>query len=168
VKVSGDTYTAKVPQLSKENAVKYLMYLAATIGLFCAAPLAAAAQSDTCSVVVRVAGFRNEKGVLGVTIFRSADGWPDASEKAISQHDFAIHGDAATAQFTLPVGRYAIAVLHDENQNHKLDKNFVGVPKEGFGFSNNPKVGMSAPGFESSTFEVTCPSTELSINLIYK
>jgi uncharacterized protein (DUF2141 family) len=144
------------------------MYLAASIALFCAAPLAVVAQPASCSVVVHVSGFRNQKGELGVAVFSSPDGWPEANDNAFFHKDFPINGDASTAQFTLPQGRYAIAVLHDENENHKLDKNFMGVPKEGFGFSNNPKVGLSAPGFDSAAFQFSCQSTEVSIRLIYK
>jgi len=44
----------------------------------------------------------------------------------------------------------------------------VGFPKEGFGFSNNPHVGLSAPGFEAAAMQVTCPATETTIHLIYK
>lgn len=130
--------------------------------------VAATAQSPTCQVSVRVDGFRNQKGDLGVSVFRSPDGWPEANQKAVFHSGFPIRGDHVTAQFDLAPGRYAIAVLHDENSNHKLDRNFLTIPKEGFGFSNNPKVGLSAPGFDTATVEVSCPTTETSIHLIYK
>jgi len=126
-----------------------------------------AAQSATCQVTVRVEGFRNEKGVLGVNVFRSPDGWPEDSAKAFFNADFPISGDHATAQFNLPPGRYAIAVLHDENSSHKLEKNFLGIPTKGFGFANNPKVLFSAPSFDSAALQVSSPATETSIRLIY-
>jgi len=105
---------------------------------------------------------------LGITIFRSSDGWPEDNNKAFFHDAFPITGDQTTTRLTLPEGRYAIAVLHDENSNHKLDRNFVGFPKEGFGFSNNPKVHLTAPAFETAAFPVSCAGTEISIHLIYK
>lgn len=126
-----------------------------------------AAQSATSQVTVRVDGFRNEKGELGVNVFRSTNGWPEESAKAVFHANFPISGDHATAQFNLPPGRYAIAVLHDENSNHKLDRNFLGIPTKGFGFSNNPKVLFSAPSFDTAALQVSSPATEMSIHLIY-
>ncbi len=128
----------------------------------------AAAQAPTCTVHVRVDGFRNQKGDLGVTVFSSSSGWPEQNEKALFHSGFPIAGKEATATLQLPPGRYAFAVLHDENSNHKLDRNFVGFPKEGFGFSNNPAVHLSAPGFDAAVTQVSCPATDVVIHLIYK
>jgi len=126
------------------------------------------AQSAACQVAIHVDGFRNNKGDLGVNVFPTADGWPEDNNKTVFHHGFPIQGDHATAEFTLPDGRYAIVVLHDENSNQKLDRNFLRIPKEGFGFANNPRVGLSPPGFESAVLQVACPRTETSIHLIYK
>ncbi len=58
----------------------------------------------------------------------------------------------------IPEGEYAVKIIHDENSNGKLDTNFLGIPREGFGFSNNAKPGMGPPAFEKSKFYVkeTC------------
>ena len=48
---------------------------------------------------------------------------------------------------SLSPGNYAIAVLHDENNDRQANRNFLGLPTEGFGFSRNPAIGVSAPGF---------------------
>ncbi len=130
--------------------------------------LARLAYSETCQAILHVDGFRSHTGRLGVTVFRTPDGWPEDNAKAFFHDNFPITGDQTTARLTLPAGRYAIAVLHDENSNHKLDRNFVGIPKEGFGFTNNPKVRLTAPGFDTVAVPLSCPSTELSIHLIYK
>ena len=107
--------------------MKYIILRAAFLALIGAAPLAAFAQSDSCAVIVNVFGFRNANGDLGVAVFSSPDGWPKANEKAFFHHQFPIQGDEATAQFTLPPGRYAIAVKHD--QNEKIHRNFMGKTK---------------------------------------
>lgn len=128
----------------------------------------ASAQAAKCALTVHVDGFRNQKGDLGVTVFNSPDGWPEQNEKALQHQAFPFSGASGIAKLELPAGRYSIAVLHDENSNHKLDRNFLSIPKEGFGFSNNPKVSLSAPGFNAAAFQLTCPATDISIHLIYK
>ncbi|HEX3683367.1 MAG TPA: DUF2141 domain-containing protein [Bryobacteraceae bacterium] len=141
------------------------LVLAAIVG-----PAAAAAPATgNCTLVIHVTGFRNQKGVAGGTLFTSPDGWPEDNDKSFRHGPFPIAGDHATLTFDrLPPGRYGVAVLHDENSNHKLDRNFLRVPKEGFGFANNPHVGLSAPKWEDSTVNVACPVTEINIRLIYK
>ena len=67
----------------------------------------------------------------------------------------------------LPEGDYAIALLHDENNNKKMDKRFF-VPREGFGFSNNVKVRVRAPSFDDTKFSVNAERTRLVIELQYR
>jgi len=107
--------------------------------------------------------------MAGGTIFRSPDGWPEDNDKSYRHAGFPINGKHATLTFEhLPPGRYGVAVLHDENSNHKLDRNILKIPKEGFGFANNPHVGMSAPKWADASVNVTCPVTEINVSLIYK
>ena len=130
--------------------------------------LTAGAQPAACTLTVHVEGFRNQKGDLGVNVFKTPDGWPEQNDKAFFHKGFPIAGTESSAQVSLPPGRYALVVLHDENSNHKLDRNFLGIPKEGFGFANNPRVLLTPPNFDTAAFEVTCPATDLRIRLIYK
>jgi uncharacterized protein (DUF2141 family) len=67
----------------------------------------------------------------------------------------------------LPAGVYAVSVFHDENMNQKLDKNFVGVPKEGYGASNDPKKKMGPPSFEETKFQLSGTEQSLEIKLMY-
>ena len=60
----------------------------------------------------------------------------------------------------LPSGFYAIALFVDANKNLKIDKNFLGIPKEQFGFSNNAMGRLSAPSFEQAMFEVNGNTTQ--------
>lgn len=128
-----------------------------------------AADQGSCSLIIHVSGFRNNKGVLGAELFTTFDGWPEDVDKSFRHDKFPIEGDHATARFDhLPAGKYGVVVLHDENENRKLDRNMMGVPKEGFGFANNPHVFLSAPPIEKATIPVTCPTTTTDIRLIYK
>jgi uncharacterized protein (DUF2141 family) len=128
----------------------------------------AASEAD-CSLIIHVTGFRNTKGVLGAELFTSSHGWPEDVAKSFRNENFPIEGDHATARFDhIPAGRYGVAVLHDENENQKLDRNLFLFPTEGFGFANNPHVLLEAPPFEKATIPVTCPTTTTDIHLIYK
>lgn len=134
-----------------------------------------AAQADStpeaaCTLRIRVDGFRNTKGNLGTVVFKSNDGWPENLDKAFRHGPSPIDAGTRTAvaEWKLPPGDYGVAVIHDENSNHHLDRNFLGVPKEGFGFANNPRVLLSAPPMKDALVHVACPTAEVSIHLQYK
>jgi uncharacterized protein (DUF2141 family) len=120
-----------------------------------------------CTLEIHVTGFRNQKGNAGAAIFASPNGWPEDNSRSLLGGPFPIQGNQATGIFHLPAGRYAIAAIHDENSNAKLDKNIFGIPKEGFGFANNPKVRFRAPSFDAASTEVACPDTKVDISLTY-
>ncbi|MFP5235667.1 MAG: DUF2141 domain-containing protein [Acidobacteriota bacterium] len=136
-------------------------------------PAAVLAQSAThgCTLRIHVDGFRNTKGNLGTALFNSPDGWPENMDKALHHGPAPIDKATRTATAVwadLPPGNYAVVAIHDENSNHKLDRNFLGIPKEGFGFANNPRVLLSAPPFQAARVHVTCPETSITIHLQYK
>jgi uncharacterized protein (DUF2141 family) len=114
---------------------------------------------------------RNANGVVGVLLFTSPAGWPEDVTKSF-EHEASRIADGeqkATVVFNdIPPGDYGVAALHDENGNMKLDKNMFGWPKEGFGFANNPHIGLGAPGFQQALLHVACPATETDIHIIYK
>jgi len=148
--------------------MKTLLACGALGALLTIAAVPSPAQTNTCALTIHVDGFRNQKGDLGVTVFKSAEGWPEDNSKALLHGGYPFSGNQGTVQLQLAPGRYAIGVIHDENSNHKLDRNFIGYPKEGFGFSNNPRVLLTPPSFETAAFQFTCPASEVSIHLIYK
>lgn len=67
----------------------------------------------------------------------------------------------------IPPGTYAIAVIHDENMNGKLDSSWLGIPKEGYGFSNNAKGVVGAPLFSAASFPYDGQNVDLTISLHY-
>ena len=114
--------------------------------------LTAAAPPPT--VEISVTGLRSEKGQVLVCLTPNRKAFPDCSKdagsvrmvvKAIDAENFAVHAPAA--------GTYAIAVVHDENGNNKLDT-AIFIPKEGFGFSRNPTITVGPPSFKSASFAV--------------
>ena len=67
----------------------------------------------------------------------------------------------------LPPGVYAVSVRHDENLNGKLDTNFLGIPKEGYGASNNPSKKLREPTFDEGRIELKDAEQAIEIKLIY-
>jgi uncharacterized protein (DUF2141 family) len=151
-----------------ESRVKFL-FLSSFLFLFCNTGHADPARSVNCTLRIHASGFRSQKGAAGAALFRSSDGWPENLKKAYT-HDggFLITGGQSLLTFHVPAGSYGVVVLHDENKNQKLDRNFLGVPVEGFGFANNPRVFLTAPPFQSALVNVACPVTDIAVKIIYK
>jgi len=124
-----------------------------------------------CTLRIHVDGLRNSNGVVGSVLFTSPDGWPEDPKKAFRRGPTPIapgQRQATVVWEHLPPGDYGVAAIHDENRNAKLDRNLIGIPREGFGFANNPHVGFSAPAFRAAIVHVQCPATETTIHLQYK
>jgi uncharacterized protein (DUF2141 family) len=116
------------------------------------APLASGGHSLT----VVVENVNKEGGNIGVLVFNSTKGWPEDRFAALKDVVVPAHPGTVNVVIPgLPAGDYALAVLHDVNQNHKLDKNLFGVPKEQWGMSNNPHATIKAPPFSAAKFSLT-------------
>jgi len=116
--------------------------------------IAGASGGYTLTVVVE--NINKESGNIGVLVFNSTKGWPE--DRFAAFKDVLVPARPGTVNVTipgLPAGDYALAVLHDANQNHKLDKNLFGKPKEQWGMSNNPHATVKAPPFSAAKFTLT-------------
>ena len=140
---------------------------AAPGGMACCAGGAASAEAG---IRVVVTNFRNDDGQLGCTIFNAPDGFPRDNSKALKREWTKIQGGRAECFFKgFPAGLYALTIFHDENANGKFDMNFVGYPKEGYGFSNNAKAQFSAPSFAETSFPYDGKGVkQIDIQMIYR
>lgn len=145
-----------------------LGFAAYLIALVLAAAAISPAPGDKLpQLTVLAEGVRNSRGVIGMLIFKSARGWPEDFGAAVRSQAVPAHpGTVVLHLDDLPPGAYAAVVLHDENKNKKLDRNFLGMPREGWGMSNNPKARLSAPSFDRARF-VLQRHTSLRISLNY-
>lgn len=100
-----------------------------------------------------VEGLRSTKGNILICVVRSQLYFPNCSKDPDQRHLVVPAGSAAIPLGTLAPGDYAIAIIHDENGNGKLDT-FAGIPREGVGFSRNPAIRFGAPSFRSAQFSV--------------
>ena len=117
-------------------------------------------------LTVTFVGVRSDKGKFSAGLFGEKDGWPDG--KAFAEVDIPPKpGDVTHVFKDLPPGLYAISAFHDENGNGKFDTNFIGLPKEGFAFSNDAKPGLAPPNFKASAFPVGEGPTAITIHVDY-
>jgi len=145
-------------------------WLAPAIALMLAVSASAQGTTPSCTLRIHVDGFRNTKGNLGTVVFASPDGWPEDLSKSFRHGPAPIDKSTRTAvaEWQVPPGDYGVAAIHDENSNHALDRNIFGIPKEGFGFANNPRIRFGPASFRAAMVRVTCPATDIVIHLIYK
>lgn len=109
---------------------------------------------DTYTLTVEVENLRNSRGIVQFTLYNKEGSIPDEHYKNYYKMEKAIITiEKSTATFlSLPKGKYAISILHDENNNGKVDKGLL-VPKEGIGFSNYQSIGLTnKPRFSKAGF----------------
>ena len=138
------------------------------LGLLLTLPiLASAAPPETGAVVVSVSGMRSAKGQVLACLTTQAKGFPDCSRDPAARK-LAVRADGTmTLLFAaLPPGRYALALLHDENGNGKADMTLM-IPREGFGFSRDAAVRMGPPKFAAAAFAVADEAVTMPVRMRY-
>jgi uncharacterized protein (DUF2141 family) len=126
--------------------------------------LASAAQAATLQLEIKDVNVAS--GTLMIKLVDSEEGYTDKVKPVEARMvEVTATGDVSVRFDDLKPGSYAIMIMHDENNNGKLDSNILGIPKEGYGFSNNPRV-MRQPTFEEAKFEVKDGEQSISIDLI--
>ncbi len=137
--------------------------------LFVSLAAGASAQLPCAGIHVQVLDIRNSTGTVACALFESADGFPKAFLRSAT-NVMVIKIRKAQARCTfedIPPGTYAIAAIHDENMNGELDANWMGVPTEGYGFSNDAKASFGPPSFAAAGFPYDGRDLELTISLHY-
>jgi uncharacterized protein (DUF2141 family) len=130
--------------------------------LFLITGLSAGAQ---CQVNVRVDNFENDKGVCRACLFSTAASF-NGEGKPVQCAQAFVKDRASAISFTnVPAGTYAVSVFHDANNNNAFDKNFLGIPKEGYGASRNKLPFASAPGFDANKFTISSGVTNIQVRL---
>lgn len=125
-------------------------------------------KEETFSLTIEVKGLRNSKGVVKFALYNKDGTIPD--EYYINYYKVLngeINNNVSVISFhNLPPGKYAVNILHDENQNGKIDKGFI-LPIEGIGFSNFKTIGFgNRPNFSKAKFELKENKT-VQVKVIY-
>jgi uncharacterized protein (DUF2141 family) len=122
------------------------------------------------SLEVKFSNINSSKGQICMNLFNGQSGFPDGGKGAalkIAKCTPIVKGTAKFMFANLPYGNYAISAIHDTNGDTRMNSNFLGIPTEGIGFSNNTVVVNSAPSFSESQFFISGSKTDISIKMQY-
>ncbi|KAB8334597.1 DUF2141 domain-containing protein [Scytonema tolypothrichoides VB-61278] len=120
----------------------------------------------TLTVVVN--GLHHKNGQVCLRVYSGEKGFPDSNTSEVQSGCTQITGSSVKKQFSgLKPGTYAVAVVDDQNGDHKLNKDFFGLPQEGFGISKNPTISIATgtPKFRDASFVLKKNTT---INIVMK
>ena len=159
--------TVKDPGTRVSTGVRWVALCA--ILVFANAPAIAFAQSSCPGIHVKILSIRNSTGAVACALFESPAGFPtEFLYSATNIMMIKIKDAQARCDFEdIPPGTYALGVIHDENMNGKLDTNRLGVPTEGYGFSNDAKAFLSPPSFRAASFSYDGRNVDMTISLNY-
>jgi uncharacterized protein (DUF2141 family) len=151
--------------------MKKIKFVAVAVLLFTfAAPIFAQnASTNGANIRVEVIGFPDTRGRCACALYNHAQGFPTDRKQVFRNAAGKIGADLkAVCDFeNVPTGTYAIALFHDAKLTGKMEKNLVGIPQEGYGFSNDAKPHtLSAPSFQECAFQHDASQpTNLTISL---
>lgn len=127
--------------------------------------IAAFFPSNNPKLTIKISNIEKIKGEIKVGVFNSGTNFLKEGH-AIKNYSINVEKSTAILTITdLPKGEYAITMYHDQNSDNECNRNFIGIPKEPYAFSNNIKPKMSAPKYSDCKFELAENKT-ISIQLI--
>lgn len=118
--------------------------------------------ASAATVEVRVSGVVGAKGKVNVAV---CDRERFLKQCAYSASAPARAGETVVALRDIPAGTWAVLAYQDENENSQLDRNFIGIPKENYGFSRDAASRFGPPGFDDAAIEVKEGTTVAPIRL---
>jgi len=117
------------------------------------------------TLTITVENIKNIEGTLEIGLFNKSEKFLGEGQ-ALRSISVEVQKNSETVIIkNLPKGNYAVSMYHDKNSNGKCDRNFLGIPKEAYGFSNNFKPKFSAPTFSDCTFHLDADHS-MTISLI--
>lgn len=126
-----------------------------------------AAATQEIPLRVEIDRLRNEKGVVHACLTRDQTHFPDCKGDPRALRVTVPASEASVINFRLStLGDYALSVIHDENENGKLDT-FAKIPREGFGFSRNPPIGFGPPKFGHVSFALAPGANLQAVRIRY-
>nr|WP_245804536.1 DUF2141 domain-containing protein [Erythrobacter tepidarius] len=128
----------------------------------------AAAPGQAGEVVITITDLRSAKGVVRACMTTRADIFPKCVKDPAAHRAVVPAAERVVIRFTgVKPGDYAVALLHDENDNGKADRAMGMMPKEGYGFSRDAPVKMAPPRFKDAVFRQGEGATRLTIKMRY-
>jgi uncharacterized protein (DUF2141 family) len=105
-------------------------------------------------LVVNVSGMKNSNGKVNFALYNSESSFNQPNQACREIFSNAVTGNMSFVLDSLPAGEYSFAVFHDENSNSQIDQNWLGIPSEGFAFSNNSMGSFGPPSYNQAKFTV--------------
>ena len=134
---------------------------------FFSSSLFSQSNSPKATLEITFTEIRSSNGIIAIGINDSPEGWPRKPDMDPNwKKSGMISGKLTVKLEGLEYGTYAVSVMDDENANLKMD-GFLGIPKEGYGFSNNARVGISTPKFKECAFNIDQPLKKITIQMVY-
>ena len=137
-------------------------------GFLFGAALLATFQVSSATLTVVISDVRSDIGVLNIGIYDNKNDWLGSStvqKRSLTVREHKVSG-VVTTSFEVEPGEYAISVHHDDNDNGKMDTNFIGIPKEPTGLSNGAVPKFGPPKYKDAAFLVTNEDLEMPIKLL--
>lgn len=119
----------------------------------------------TGTITVKTEKYRNEKGFAMIALHNTPKTFLKKAAPFRKERVAIVNGVASATFKDIPFGTYSVAVFHDENDNFDLDANFVGIPKEDYGFSNNARKKYGPPSYKDTLFELSENEKTLTIQV---
>jgi len=134
--------------------------------ILAASPVLVSAASPPNSVEIQIENVRSIRGQIHACATRTSRHFPDCSKDPHALRQSVRAGTPAIRFSGFVPGRYAVTLIHDENANRRLDM-FLGIPREGFGFSRNPVVRFGAPRFSQVDIALDAGFTRATVRMQY-
>jgi len=112
-------------------------------------------QYNESDLTINITNISNDNGQLIIKLYNSEENFLKSSFQTINTK--IINGKSKLVIENIPAGNYAIAIIHDENKNNKLDFNIFGIPSENTAASNNAKAFFGPPSYKNAYFVVNKP-----------
>ena len=117
------------------------------------------------TITVQLTGFENDQGTVKLCVCRSEDEYTGKAKEFCTASTEIKSTKAEWVFEHMPYGSYSIKAFHDENGNSRLDKDFLGMPTERYGFSNNARGRFGPPTFASAAFTLNSPQLKIAIEI---
>jgi uncharacterized protein (DUF2141 family) len=118
------------------------------------------------TLFITVNGLKDTTGNVRLYLFNSREGFPSKPDRALIARKIKVTGPEVELQVAnLPYGMYAVAAHHDVNGNNKLDTNWMHIPKEPTGASNDARSKFGPPKFDKAKFELASDSLHVIVTV---
>jgi uncharacterized protein (DUF2141 family) len=119
------------------------------------------------TLTVRIEGLRNDLGTVFVSLHDKKESFKDNKNPVLIGQARPVNRSCTVVLENVVPGRYAVLFIHDENNNKKLDTSFIGIPKEGFGFSRDAMGRFGPPSFDDAAVAIPAGPSQVTMHAKY-